>query len=85
MSWEKIFFLIGLVLVAVFIRSFSDTVRRIVGLALGALFLIMVMRHAPEAIGLVKKYADTLWPVVQGNSERLIDKFGHFIREVSSP
>ncbi|HBV98005.1 MAG: hypothetical protein JL50_01145 [Peptococcaceae bacterium BICA1-7] len=83
MSWEKIFFIIGLVLLGLFFRSFSDKVRRSVGLIAGVLFIVMLLRNAPEAIELVEKYTDTLWPVVSGNAERLIDKFGDFMKQIS--
>jgi len=83
MSWEKIFFIIGLVLLGLFFRSFSDKVRRSVGLIAGVLFIVMLLRNAPEAIELVEKYTDTLWPVVSVNAERLIDKFGDFMKQIS--
>jgi len=49
---------------------------------MGILILIMVVRHAPEVIGLIKKYAETVWPLVYTTADRFIESFGKLIQEV---
>jgi len=82
LSWEKVFFILGIILLALFAKSFSDTTRNYLRYGVGALFLIMVVRHAPEVIDLVKKYAETVWPLVYTTADHFIEAFGRLIHDV---
>jgi len=82
LSWEKVFFILGIALLFLFAKSFSETIRSYLKYALGILGLIMVVRHAPEMIELIKKYAETMWPLVYTTADRFIESFGKLIQEV---
>ena len=84
LSWEKVFFILGIVLLVLFAKSFSDTTRGYLKLAIGITGLIMVVRHAPEMFELVKKYAETMWPLVYTTADRFIEAFGKLINEVTA-
>ncbi|OPX94016.1 MAG: hypothetical protein A4E53_00138 [Pelotomaculum sp. PtaB.Bin104] len=82
LSWEKVFFILGIVLLLLFAKSFSNTTKNYLQYGIGALFLIMVVRHAPEMIDLVKKYAETVWPLVYTTADHFIEAFGRLIQDV---
>jgi len=82
LAWEKVFFILGIALLLLFAKSFSETIRGYLKYVIGILGLIMVVRHAPEMIELVKKYAETMWPLVYTTADRFIESFGKLINEV---
>lgn len=82
LSWEKVFFILGIALLLLFAKSFSETTRGYLRYGIGIIGLIMVVRHAPEMIELAKKYAETMWPLVYTTADRFIESFGKLIHEV---
>lgn len=82
LSWEKVFMILGVVLLVFFAKSFSDTTRKIVRYSVGAILLVMALRHAPEAVNIVEKYADTMWPIIHTSTDRFIEAFGKLMNDV---
>lgn len=81
--WEKVLFILGVLLLLLCAKSFSDKTRSYFQYIVGVIALVMVVRHAPEVLGLIKKYADTMWPVTHEAAERFIDSFGRLMHEVT--
>jgi hypothetical protein len=82
-SWEQVFFILALAAAAVVLSKHgSALVRQILGLAAVLLLAASVLRHGPEAVALVKRIADQLWPVVAKAAARGADAFASFMHSV---
>jgi len=76
MPWEKVFLFLGFLLLMIFIRTFSDKTRLFLRYASGFILLVIGLRHSPEILDLVKKYADTIWPAINNGANLFIDSLG---------
>ncbi|WP_027719029.1 hypothetical protein [Desulfovirgula thermocuniculi] len=83
MSWEQVFFILGLAAAAVVLsRHASAAVKHWLGLAGALLLAAAVLRHGPEAVALLKHIADTVWPVLAKAAARGAEAFAQFMHSV---
>lgn len=83
LSWDQVFFILGLAAAAVVLsKHASAVVKQWLTLAGAVLFAASVLRHGPEAVALVKKIADTFWPVLAKAAEKGAGAFAKFMHSV---
>lgn len=83
MSWEQVFFILALAAAAVVLSKHgSALIRRALGFASALLLAAAVLRHGPEAVALVKRIADQLWPIAAKAAAKGADAFASFMHSV---